>query len=273
MRTGWSALCFGIALAAGHPALAAKKCPADSALVGTTCIDKFEASVWLVPDPTGKNRGLVKKLGAGKATAAALTAAGAVQIGCEPPPYSHAAIPAEYPANGNWTPIAGTKPPTPGVYAASVDGVLPSSCLTWFQAAQACALSGKRLASNEEWQRAAAGTPDPGATTTATSCNTNTLAPSPTGSRAECVSNYGVFDAVGNVWEWVADWTDDNEGVCAVGFLGDLSCFGGDGSTPIPGALRRGGGFADAEGAGPFAVSSVHDPVLTAIDFGFRCAR
>jgi formylglycine-generating enzyme required for sulfatase activity len=33
---------------------------------------------------------------------------------------------------------------------------------------------------------------------------------SPTGSRAACVSNWGAFDMVGNLEEWVADWKEDN---------------------------------------------------------------
>ena len=37
------------------------------------------------------------------------------------------------------------------LYAASVPGVPPSTCLTWFHAEQACPISRKRLLRNEEW--------------------------------------------------------------------------------------------------------------------------
>jgi len=52
--------------------------------------------------------------------------------------------------------------------------VLPSGCITWFQANQACLLSGKRLLTNREWQGAAASTPDPGTDNGTTDCNIST---------------------------------------------------------------------------------------------------
>ena len=157
--------------------------------------------------------------------------------------------------------------------------------MSWFQAAQACALSGKRMLTNQEWQVAAAGTPDPGMDDGATTCVTGTFAgPAATGSRSQCRSNWGVFDMVGNVWEWVADWIDllpnctdwqSTEGISN----GDRSCFGAPGGPggahdlqSIPGALFRGGNWVDGLGAGVFAVEpralSVQLP-----DVGFRCAR
>ena len=48
---------------------------------GTVCMDKYEASVWRVPDPTAANKSLVKKIQQGKATAATLAAGGATQLG------------------------------------------------------------------------------------------------------------------------------------------------------------------------------------------------
>ena len=48
---------------------------------------------------------------------------------------------------------------------------VPSACITPFQAAQACRLSGKRLPRNLERQDAAAGTPDPGTDDGTTECN------------------------------------------------------------------------------------------------------
>lgn len=57
------------------------RCPKDSVLSGTLCIDKYEASVWRVPDPTGANKRLVNKIRRGTVTLTDLTAAGAVQPG------------------------------------------------------------------------------------------------------------------------------------------------------------------------------------------------
>src|SRR5262249_53409405 len=106
---------------------------------------------------------LLSKILKGKVTLADLTAGGAVQLGCTSAPFNHAAYSVNFRFWGDWTPIPGSDPPSPGVYAVSVPGVLPTACTTWFRAEQACALSGKRLPTNQEWQRAAAGTPDPGA--------------------------------------------------------------------------------------------------------------
>jgi hypothetical protein len=58
-----------------------KKCPPDSVVSGTVCMDTYEASVWRVPNPTTINKSLVAKIQQGKATAADLTAGGATQLG------------------------------------------------------------------------------------------------------------------------------------------------------------------------------------------------
>ncbi|TMB02876.1 MAG: hypothetical protein E6J70_06345 [Deltaproteobacteria bacterium] len=80
--------------------------------------------------------------------------------------------------------------------------------VAWFQAEQACRLSGKRLLRNEEWQAAAAGTPDPGVNDDHTAtCATNSDFAALTGARSSCISLWGAHDMAGNVWEWVAEWT------------------------------------------------------------------
>jgi formylglycine-generating enzyme required for sulfatase activity len=274
------AFAFGCVTASGAFA-ATLKCPPDSVKVGNSCIDTFEASVWKIPL---ENTAVLNKLQKGKVTLADLTAAGATQLGCSSAPFNHTAYPANFPSDGNWVPIAGSSPPSPGVYAVSIPGVLPTACTTWFQANEACALSGKRLVRNAEWQRAAAGTPDPGTDNGTTDCATDVTSASPasTGSRSNCKSSWGVFDMVGNVWEWVEDWTDRSNVGCTdwtsqTGVAGgDISCFGGDGSNPysqIPGALLRGGSWTYGVSAGVFAVLSGDVPSFTRTDFGFRCAR
>jgi formylglycine-generating enzyme required for sulfatase activity len=256
------------------------RCPPDSVKVGNACIDLYEASVWQIAP---SNASLVKKVQAGKATLADLTGGGATQLGCTFAPFNQGAYPANFPNDGNWTPVPGSSPPSPGVYAVSVLGVLPTTCTTWFQAVQACAVSGKRLARNEEWQRAAAGTPDPGTDDGSTDCNISTAnTPLNTGSRSNCKSSWGVFDMVGNVDEWVADWADRANVGCTdwttlTGIAGgDSSCFGGDGTgafNQIPGALVRGGFWIDGTAAGVFAVNSSNGPSGSFSRFGFRCAR
>ena len=164
------------------------------------------------------------------------------------------------------------------MYARSVPGVAPRANITWFQAQQALANVGKRLPTNAEWQQAVAGTPDPGATPGAEDCNTSSAGAVATGSRDGCLSRHGANDMVGNLWEWTADW-DQQALSCAnwpAGFGGDVTCIGratGDPGSGFPGALIRGGHFAQGAGAGPFAVSGAPVPSTLDASIGFRGAR
>ena len=67
-----------------------------------------------------------------------------------------------------------------------------------------------------------------------------------TGSRANCKSSWGVFDMVGNVDEWVADWADRANG--CTDWTSQTGIAGGEGpflrlraaaGTKVPPAVRR----------------------------------
>ncbi len=261
------------------------RCPRDSVLVGQFCVDKYEASVWQIPDTNSlgvSNAWLIHRIQRGWVTLADLTLGNATLISpasastcapaapgttcssCDAPPF-----PATFPVNGQWT-----QP----LYAVSVAGVQPTGCISWFQAAQACRLSGKRLISNLEWQDAAAGTPDTvgGADNGSTDCNIASGHAAATGSRTSCRSSWGAFDMIGNLDEWVSDWLPASTGCPGWGSFNneDLMCLSGASEATLgPGVLTRGGSFGLGAGAGVFAVSARSVPYTIDGSLGFRCGR
>src|SRR6185436_4121617 len=70
---------FAVALVTSA-AGAASTCGPDAVLTGPVCLDRYEASVWRVPDPTTTNASLVTKITLGTATQADLTAGGATRV-------------------------------------------------------------------------------------------------------------------------------------------------------------------------------------------------
>jgi formylglycine-generating enzyme required for sulfatase activity len=173
--------------------------------VGNYCVDKYEASVWSDRAATG-------------------TA------------YFTDGTSGDYNYASNAAPNFnrdGTFTSTPKYYAVSKAGVMPSRGITWFQAVQTCAASGKELIPDSIWQMAAAGTVDPGASSgtggtsggsatdaVAAKCNTSANGGSGNwtissgGARytnragatlkgaTACISQWGAQDMVGNLWEW-----------------------------------------------------------------------
>ena len=213
--------------------------------------------------------------------------------------------PSTFPHNGNVTSKDNL------LYACSVRGVTPSRLMTWFQAAQACAASGKHLITNAEWQTAAAGTFDPGvwdgSAGGVAKCNTNAAAhPGPrlTGSAGttpagsdSCISVHGAEDMVGNLWEWTSDWLQAGEpynGTPTNWVDATLdsshwpdSSYGDDGSwnlagratngstwvNGVPAVMKRGGASDNGTGSGVFAVNLNNAPSNATSLTGLRCAR
>ena len=244
------------------PTSAVTRCSADAVVAGTVCLDRYEASVWRVPNPTTANAILVRRIQQGRATRADLLAGGATPLGIASDDYA--------PCTDNGQSCAND------VFAISLPSEIPSSHITWFQALEACANAGKRLPTSAEWQVGANGTQDPGPDNRTTDCNTagdGTVIR--TGSRSGCVSARGAFDMVGNVMEWVADWVPvsaDCPGWAS--FSDDIMCLAGATTTSAgPGALIRGGGPFGGEVNGPLVVIGTIDPTRAEDFVGFRCAR
>ena len=158
----------------------------------------------------------------------------------------------------------------------------PATNVTWFMAATACAKANKRLPTNQEWQIAALGTPDTldngddGSTTCATESGVGV-----TGSRSQCVSNWGVYDMIGNVAEWTADWISGSgevtSGIAGSGYGDSDSVIdvrpAQYGDALFPAVLVRGGDAADGSDAGVFHMGAHIGPSYRSATLGFRCAH
>jgi len=284
-----STIGIAVGLLVTKPTYAAD-CPKDSVRAGTVCIDKYEASVWQIKPQDGATSlskdqlQVIDKIRDGSVTLTDLSKVGAVQLGIlDGLTPVHGFVEAGCPLSGKGC---------TNVYAVSVAGVKPSGNVTWPQAAAAARNSFKRLPTNAEWTAAALGTPDGVSDNGTTSCNTDTIdattqraLPVNAGSRTECVSDVGVYDMVGNMIEWVADWvprSDDTAQDCggivgwydANGFDGNgYQCLLGAKTTGDPGALWRGGGVTEHGSAGVFAISGLNSPISFDYALGFRAVR
>lgn len=148
---------------------------------------------------------------------------------------------------------------------------LPARGLTWFQAAAACANAGKALCTAAQWQSACGGVQDLsypyGEEFEASRCNgfaagrrevvptggllTSTITADGDNLASGCVSDFGVYDMSGNVWEWNA--------------------------SPRLGGLRRGlaGGSFRSNAVGLSCLTNDADapPEEQDDSYGFRCCK
>src|SRR5262249_46068791 len=81
-------LAAGLVMGVVGAANAASTCAPDAVLAGAVCLDRYEASVWRVPNPTTTNASLVTKITLGMATRADLTSGGATPLGTEGDDYA-----------------------------------------------------------------------------------------------------------------------------------------------------------------------------------------
>jgi hypothetical protein len=92
------------------------------------------------------------------------------------------------------------------------EGSKPLNNVNWAEAAMLCLEKGRRLCSVEEWQTACKGKWNHffsyGNSFVTGACNTNSNNTVQSKSNSRCISSDGVYDLVGNLWEWVNDYRD-----------------------------------------------------------------
>lgn len=166
---------------------------------------------------------------------------------------------------------------------------LPWTNISREQARALCARRGARLPSNVEWYAVALGAQDAPRT-----CNTDSNGPRPSGSFAECRTTSGVYDLIGNVWEWTVDDVIegayngrqlpesgyvaqvDQGGVAIVSsekpdaaFYQDYVWSHKEGAFGI----LRGGFYASESDAGIYTLHAETLPTTAGVGIGFRCVQ
>ncbi len=160
-----------------------------------------------------------------------------------------------------------------------------------------CAKAGKRLPSNNEWYRAALGTPDAILADGTYSCALGKIGQynaDKTGANPQCFSSYGVYDMVGNVWEWIDASVQDGkyesriipddgyvagadaDGVADITATSSRDAYGKDYFYSDKNGLRgmfRGGFWSLSEKAGIYSINTANPLSFSGVAVGFRCVN
>jgi len=154
------------------------------------------------------------------------------------------------------------------------DSFMPRDSITWAEADAFCRSRGARLPTEAEWEYAARG-PDgllypwgnefiaENTVFSGSSKNQTASVGSFTGGQ----SWVATYDQIGNVWEWVADWYDEN-------YYASSPDINPQGPTNSPTGRRvlRGGSWINVSGSVDAATRNGYEPGNSNDGVGFRCA-
>lgn len=163
----------------------------------------------------------------------------------------------------------------------------PAICITWQQAADYCDWTGGRLPTEAEWEKAARGEqgavwawghspPDCQAANfrfVSWYCQESVIE---VASYLDYVSAYGLWDTVGNAWEWVADFYDAGwyEDAGSTDPQGPEACRDqvGGGMEDCTDKVIRGGAFNTTENTTRGSARAFTGPDTIDNNLSFRCA-
>jgi formylglycine-generating enzyme required for sulfatase activity len=171
-------------------------------------------------------------------------------------------------------------------FAESVPNATPWRFVSLPQAQRLCANAGKRLPKSSEWYQLALGTkPD--------ACITDQGSPALTGT-SDCISASGVYDMVGNMWEWVDEQVNGNtfdgrplpgEGYVTAVDASGVAVTTADATDDLYGddyfwsktdgvfGMIRGGYYGSKSDAGLYAINVSIPTSFASPGIGFRCVK